>query len=253
VLGPLLIAAAALLACGPGAAQMPGCEISFHAVDPDGTVREQPVVGARHVLEVRQDEAEDGAGPGSRRFAVTLDDAGARALQTHTAASIGQVLAVRCDREIVSQPEIREALRSPVAVLVDELPAGHPPGLEDLDAPHEILAWVDLPRAVALGDPVSLQLTVVNGRAQGVFQLTSIDIGDGFLDGFEVLAISPTPHAREHALGVLALALPADIAPGAEWQLEIRLKPRRAGVFVGDVDIWAGGRFLTRVAQLQVR
>jgi hypothetical protein len=251
VLGPLLIAVAAVLACGPGAAQMPGCEISFHAVAPDGTLRAQAVVGARHVLEVRQGEA--AAGSGLQRFVVTLDDAGAQALHAHTAASIGEAVAVRCDGEIVSQRVIHEPLGSPVTVLVDEVPAGHPPALEDLGAPHEILAWVDLPRAVAPGEPVSLQLTVFNGRAQGVFQVTSVDIADGFLDGFEVLTISPTPHAREHALGVLALALPADIAPGAAWQLEIRLKPRRAGVFVGDVDIWAGGRFLTRVAQLHVR
>lgn len=246
----LLIAAVAVLAPGASVAQMPGCQITFHAVTPDGAVGADPVVDAQHVLEVREDEAD--AGSGLRRFLVTLDDTGSQALAAHTAASIGQPLAVGCGGEIVSQPVIREPMHSPVLVLVD-MPVGHPPGVDDLDAPQEILAWVELPRTVALGDPVTLLLTVFNARAQGVFQVSSIDIGDGFLDGFEVLAVEPAPQSREHTLGVLALALPTDIAPGAEWTLEIRLESRRVGVFVGDIDIWAGGRFLTRVAQLQVR
>lgn len=246
----LLIASLAMLAPVASIAQMPNCQITFHAVTSDGAPGAVPVVDAKHVLEVREDEVD--AGSGLRRFLVTLDDIGSKALAAHTAASIGRPLAIGCDGAIVSQPVIREPMRSPVLVLVD-MPVGHPPGVDDLDAPQEILAWVELPRTVALGDSVTLRLTVFNARAQGAFQVTSVDIGDGFLDGFNVLAVNPAPQSREHSLGVLALALSTDIAPGADWSVEIRLQPRRVGVFVGDIDIWAGGRFLTRVAQLQVR
>lgn len=246
----LLIAALAALAPGHAGAQMPGCQITVHAALPDGGVQVPPLLDAQRVLEVRESEVDPTVG--TRRFLVSLDDAGSRALAAHTAAHIGQLIAVACDGEIVSRALIREVISSPLAVLVEE-PLGDPPGADDLDAPRDILAWVELPRSVARDEQVTLTLTLLNARTQGNFLVSAVDIGVGFLDGFEVIAVTPEPHAREYALGALALTLSVDLAPGAEWTLEVRLQPRSVGVFVGDIDIWAGDRFLTRVAQLQVR
>jgi len=250
VFRPMLIAAVAALAPVAGAAELPACQITIHAVTPGGVVQEQPVVDAPRVTQVR--EVAPDTQSGLRRFVVALDEAGSKALAAHTAAHIGEPISVRCDGEVLSQPVIRDVMSSPVALLVD-LPVGDPPSAGDLDAPREILAWVDLPRAVSVNDEVTLALTVLNARKQGAFQISAIDIGIGFLAGFDVIAITPAPQDRDQALGALALTIPVDVAPGGQWTLQIRLKPRRVGVFVGDIDIWAGDRFLTRVAQLQVR
>lgn len=246
----LSIVAVAALLPGVSSAELPACQITIHAVTPAGVVHAQPLIDAQRVLEVREVALD--VESGLRRFVVALDDAGSTALAAHTAANIGEPISVRCDGEVVSQPVIREVMRSPVTLLVD-LPVGDPPSVGDLDTPRDILAWVDLPRAVARNDAVTLALTVLNARKEGAFQVTAIDIGVGFLAGFEVISITPEPQGQDQALGALALTIPADVAPGGQWTLQIRLKPRRVGVFVGDIDIWAGDRFLTRVAQLQVR
>jgi hypothetical protein len=159
------------------------------------------------------------------------------------------------------------ALASCAAVLVSTVPATstHDSQLEQaidaipvqesdwsLDDPEHIMAWITLPRVAGKGDLVTLVVTIENGRVDRDFRLSSVEIWEEFLKGFAVVSISPEPRHQDGSPGSLRLEYPVDLAPGETWDLEVILRAERTGVFVGDVDVDEGDRFLTRAAQIRV-
>ena len=122
-------------------------------------------------------------------------------------------------------------------------------GLED---PEDIMAWVNVPRIAEVGDTILLEIFVENGREKKEFKLSGFDILDEFLEGFHILDINPEPRHKDHSLGSLGLAYPIVLKPGETFQIELKLKAERAGIFIGDVDVMEGDEFLTRHAQIRV-
>ena len=121
--------------------------------------------------------------------------------------------------------------------------------LEDLE---DIMAWVTVPRMAKVGDTISLEIFVENGRKNDEFKLSEFDILDEFLRGFRVLEITPEPGRKDHSFGSLSLEYLNDLKPGETFRIELKLKAERAGVFIGDVDVVEGDEFLTRSAQIRV-
>lgn len=122
-------------------------------------------------------------------------------------------------------------------------------GLED---PKEIMAWVNVPRIAKVGDTISLEIIVENGRKKEPFKLSEFEILDEFLAGFHILEITPKPRHRDHSFGALSLAYPKRLEPGETFQIELKLKAEQAGVFIGEVEVSEGDDFLTRFVQIRV-
>lgn len=126
-------------------------------------------------------------------------------------------------------------------------------GSDALQDPTDIFTWVTFPHALKVGEVAPLEVTIENARAEGAFRLSSIDLGDGFLDGFEVAGFDPEPRQQDHSLGTLTLEYPLDIPADGKRTFVVKLRATKAGTFIGDVDVYEGARFLTRVAQARVK
>lgn len=122
-----------------------------------------------------------------------------------------------------------------------------------LDEPKDILVWIEAPRVVKPGERATLKVSIENWRAKDALRLSSVDIADGFLKGFEIESITPEPRNKEHSLGTLSLEFPQDVKPNESLDIAIALRAKKAGVYVGDVDVAEGSKFLTRAAQVRVK
>jgi len=120
------------------------------------------------------------------------------------------------------------------------------------DPPEEIMAWVEMPRSVLEGETVVLRITVENGYLKREYRMSTVEIYDDFLNGFKVISIVPEPRHKDDSYGTLELEYPIDLSPREDWELEITLQADKAGVWVGDVDVYAGDHMLTRIAQARV-
>ncbi len=129
--------------------------------------------------------------------------------------------------------------------------------LEDasaLEDPADIMTWIDMPRAVDLGKTFDITVIVENGRADRPLKMNAVDINDDLLAGIEVIAVTPEPRSADHyADGYVRLEYPIDIEPGNTWQVVISVRARQSGVFIDDIDIVEGQRFLSRSAQIRIR
>jgi hypothetical protein len=137
-------------------------------------------------------------------------------------------------------PDLRDIL----AALADE---------EFLEDPEQIMAWVTAPRSLEAGEEAELEITIENARESGAFRMSSIYIGGGFISGFDVLELSPEPRNHARSMGDVSLEYPVDIPAGETRVFRMQLRARQPGVFIGDIDVYEGERFLTRVAQTRVR
>jgi hypothetical protein len=118
--------------------------------------------------------------------------------------------------------------------------------------PVDILAWADMPRSATVNETVLLKITVENGRSRTPFLLESIDLGGNFGKGFDIKAVRPKPTEMDSMLNALTLDYSISIAPNERAVIELELIAKKAGVYVGEVDIWEGEKFLTRIAQCKI-
>ena len=125
-------------------------------------------------------------------------------------------------------------------------------GVEGLEDPENVMAWVSVPRSASKGESIVLRVEIENARPDRDLRLTGLEIGDEFLSGFKIVGYAPEPRNKDHSLGSLSLEYPIDIPPGEAREFTIKLRAKKAGVYIGDVDIMEGENFLTRVAQTRV-
>jgi hypothetical protein len=118
--------------------------------------------------------------------------------------------------------------------------------------PVDILAWADMPRNATVNETVLLKITVENARTDASFNLESIDLGGNFGKGFDIKAVRPKPKEMDSMLNTLTLDYSISIAPRERAVFELELTAKKAGVYIGDVDIWEGEEFLTRMAQCRI-
>jgi len=123
---------------------------------------------------------------------------------------------------------------------------------EFMEDPERIMAWVKTPRSVAKGEVAALQISIENARETEVFRLSSIDFEESFISGFKILELSPEPRNKSKSLGHLSLEYPIDIPAGESREFNIQLRAQKAGIYIGDADIYEGEKFLTRAAQMRV-
>jgi len=119
--------------------------------------------------------------------------------------------------------------------------------------PAGIMTWVDMPRKASVGDEIDLRVLIKNTRESKKFVIDTLDIGDKFIDGFEILSIEPKPSEIDTSYDTTTLEYPISIAAGDQLDIVLKLKAKASGVFIGDVDVWEDNDdFLTRYAQCVV-
>ena len=124
-------------------------------------------------------------------------------------------------------------------------------GMSSLD-PVDILAWADMPQSATVSETVVLKITIENGRSDDPFDLESIDLSGNFGKGFDIKAVRPKPTDMDSMLNTLSLEYSSPISPGHRAVFELELIAKKPGIYIGEVDIWEGEEFLTRMAQCKV-
>ena len=119
--------------------------------------------------------------------------------------------------------------------------------------PKAMEVSVDAPATVKRGEECDLTVAVVNRRAEPL-TVTTIDVGESYLEGFTVVGTDP---AYKSSVGIpidnsRSYTFDADIAAGATNVFTFQLRATRKGRYIGDVDTCEGLRFVTHVADTTV-
>lgn len=120
--------------------------------------------------------------------------------------------------------------------------------------PEGVSVSVENPLTVGLGEEFTLAVVVHNEREDRAFELSDIDIGEAYLEGFLIVATEPRFKSSMHVPidDTRSFAFNVAIPPRESRRFEFRLRPAQVGVWRGDVDICEGTQFLTTVAQTAV-
>ena len=120
--------------------------------------------------------------------------------------------------------------------------------------PQGVAVSIEGPTTVGLDEEFALTVVVENQRPSKSFELTDIDIADGYFERFILLGNNPEPQSSMHVpiVGVRSFTFGRDIPAGETVEFEFRLRPVTAGVARGDVDVYEGSRFVTTLLQTEV-
>lgn len=109
------------------------------------------------------------------------------------------------------------------------------------------------PEEVAFGETVELDVEIRNDRRHAQ-TLDSIDIYHSFLRGFEVLSVEPMVERAQDIADFRTFGFGREMAPEETMQVRFTLKARRAGTFIGAIDVCnPEQRYTTAMAQLRVQ
>lgn len=121
--------------------------------------------------------------------------------------------------------------------------------------PPDLLAWVESPDQVAVGEEFALKVFVVNERKTGSLKITSIDLGESYLDHFTVRETQPRAISSHHVPvdDSQGFGFKAVIAPGNTNEFTFHSRAANTGMHQGDADVCEGMRFGRLTAPTEVR
>ena len=112
---------------------------------------------------------------------------------------------------------------------------------------------VSMPAETSLGEVVTMVVATTNTHTKSI-ALDSIDVGDSFLDGFQVVSINPEATDTLHVFGMRTWFFSERVAPGDSLDVRFELKAVMEGHFSGDVDVCNRAQdFTTHIADIVVR
>lgn len=98
-------------------------------------------------------------------------------------------------------------------------------------------ATLDAPHSVTLDSEFEIVVTATNPHAESV-TLDSIDIQQTFLDGFQVVGVTPEPVDTMNVFGMIRtweFGIP--VAPGDSTEIRFEFRAVEEGRFSGDLDV----------------
>jgi len=122
------------------------------------------------------------------------------------------------------------------------------------EGPENISVNAIVPEQAVLGEPFTIELNVTN-TGDVPQDIHCIDFMDSYLDGFDFVDSAPKHDRRESIFGYTSYYFnDAAIAPGETRQVTITLRPKRTGLFVGDIDTCINNdfNFITYFAETRV-
>jgi hypothetical protein len=121
--------------------------------------------------------------------------------------------------------------------------------------PKGVSVTVTAPLEVAEDQTFDLVIEVRNERAARPFRLSDIDIAEEYLKGFVIVRTDPAPSSNRRVPfdNSRSFSFEVAIPPKAMKSFEFELRAREKGFFRGDVDVCEGMRFLTMMAQTEVK
>jgi hypothetical protein len=76
---------------------------------------------------------------------------------------------------------------------------------------------------------------VANDGAKDL-KFAELDIYDTFLDGFEVVSVSPKPKSKERIFGIVTYGFSRKLKPAESMAIEFELRAKETGIWTGGVD-----------------
>ena len=97
-------------------------------------------------------------------------------------------------------------------------------------------ASLSAPSMAELDSTVTVIVTASNSHTKAIV-LDSMDIGDSFLSGFQVVSVQPKPTDTMRIWGMRSWDFGKSVAPGESVKIQFRLKAIQEGHFSGDIDV----------------
>ncbi len=121
--------------------------------------------------------------------------------------------------------------------------------------PKGVEVVVSSPLDVVEGEVFRLDVAVTNQRKGKAFDLSDIDLDEGYLEAFTVVRTVPEHTSSMHVPidNSRSFTFDRPVAPGETAVFTFELRAEREGFFRGDVDVCEGARFLTKMVQTTVR
>lgn len=124
-------------------------------------------------------------------------------------------------------------------------------GIETFE-PENVFVWAEFPRETKIRSTAKLKIIIKNYRTAKAFHMKSLDIGRTISEGFRIKKIRPNINDMNMDFDEFELDYAAQIQPNKQYEITIELEAIKAGLYKGDIDIWEGNNFLTRVIQCKV-
>lgn len=121
--------------------------------------------------------------------------------------------------------------------------------------PAGLLVYVESPDQIAKDELFDLKVMVVNERKGQSLKVTSIDLAQSYLAGFTVRSTEPAAKSSQHVPieGSQSFGFDKVVPAGATNIFVFHLRAAKTGLHRGDVDVCEGLRFLTVMAQTEVK
>ena len=97
-------------------------------------------------------------------------------------------------------------------------------------------ASLSMPSQAELDSTVIMVVTATNTHTKPLI-LASIDVGDSFLEGFQVVKIEPSPLATKQIFDFRRWDFGQTVDPGGTLQVRFELKAVLEGHYSGDIDV----------------
>jgi hypothetical protein len=128
---------------------------------------------------------------------------------------------------------------------------------EQSSPPEGVFVWVTAPEVISQGDAFVLTIKIENAQISKPFAFSDVDVSGEYMDGFEIVELSPQPGDTYMGGGDLSMTFDGVLEPGETYDVRIRMRAKAAGIYIGDVDVWFMSSrsemdFYTRVAQTRV-
>ena len=121
--------------------------------------------------------------------------------------------------------------------------------------PKGLAAYAEVPDQVAKDDQFDLKVIVVNERKKQSLKVSSIDLAEDYLNGFTVRGTEPAAKSSQRIplAGGQSFVFDKAVAAGTTNVFIFHLRAAKSGMHRGDVDVCEGARFLTVMAQTEVK
>ena len=123
-----------------------------------------------------------------------------------------------------------------------------------VEDPKGVVVSIEGPKTVALTEEFTVTVVVQNQRAKSVFDLTDVDISEEYLNNFLVLDTTPVATSNEHVplVNKRSYKFNHPINAGESARFAFHLRPVKAGLYQGDVDVNEGMKSLSTQVQTLV-